>query len=183
MTRLASRRGYTLIELIVVIAILILIAAVVLPSVGAFRGDSRPRAAADAIRGELAAARARAKEEGRPYRVAISEDGTRLRRAPDDADFEQAAAVDASGGAHAAVDYALEHVTASVVPEADAAPPASANGWTTLACVQPDGTCREDSVLVSLKDDDGPTLQLRIRGVTARARVLQPNGAANGGAK
>jgi type II secretion system protein H len=182
MTRRPPRRGYTLIELIAVMAILVLIAAVIIPSVAGFRGDSRPRAAADAIRGELAAARARAKEEGRPYRLALSQDGKRFRRAPDDENFGQAAAADASGGAFAAVDFAFEHVTASVVPEQDAPPPAPVDGWVTVATVLPDGTCREDTVLVSLKDEDGPALQLRVRGVTCRTSVVT-NPSATGGAK
>lgn len=182
MTRCSPRRGYTLIELLAVMAVLVLIAAVVIPSVAAFRGDSRPRAAADAIRGELAVARARAKEEGRPYRVALSEDGKRLRRAPDEPDFGEVSASGGASGSSPAVDYAFDTVTASVVPEPDSAPPAAVNGWTTLATVLPDGTCREDSVLVSLKDGDGPQLQLRIRGLLGRSRVVAGPGA-NGGAK
>jgi prepilin-type N-terminal cleavage/methylation domain-containing protein len=187
-TRLASRRGYTLIELIAVMAILILIAAVVLPSVAGFRGDSRPRAAADAIRGELAASRARAKEEGRPYRVALSQDGKRLRRAPDDDAFASAAAADSPGGAHAAVDYALEGVTASVAPEQDSQPPGpDGDGWVTLASAQPDGTLRlttgTDSVLVSVKEEGGGgALYVRVRGLTGRVSVVA-NPSANGGAK
>src|SRR5262245_20554397 len=49
MTRHNSRRGYTLFELIVVMAILILLAAVLIPTVAVFRGDSRPRAGTDSI--------------------------------------------------------------------------------------------------------------------------------------
>ena len=94
MTTRPPRRGFTLVEVIVVMAILILLAIIVLPSLGAFRGDTRSRAAGDVIRGELAVARARAKDEGKPYRVALSPDGRRLRRAPDAADFAQAPASD-----------------------------------------------------------------------------------------
>jgi prepilin-type N-terminal cleavage/methylation domain-containing protein len=177
-----TRRAFTLAELIVVLAILVLLAAVLLPSLTAFRGDSRQRAAADVIRGELAAARARAKEEGRPYRVAVSEDGRRIRRAPDAEDFAEAGAAGDPGGSSAAIEYAFEHVTAAVVAEQGAEQPQAVNGWFAVACVQPDGTCREETVLVALKDENGTTLYLRIRGVTGTTRVVtNPNGASGGG--
>src|SRR3954470_15195895 len=105
MTASAARRGFTLFELIVVMTLLLLLAAIILPSVGAFRGDTRQRAGADSIRGELATARARALDEGRPYRVAISQGGRRIRRAPDGPDFAQASAFGHPDGSAASVDY------------------------------------------------------------------------------
>src|SRR5207244_2644250 len=143
MTASAARRGFTLFELIVVMTLLLLLAAVILPSVGAFRGDTRQRAGADIIRGELAVARARAMEEGKPYRVALSQDGARIRRAPDGLDFAQLPASERADGSAAAVDYPLDHVTASVVAEQDRPAPDATDGWVTVATVQPDGTCRE----------------------------------------
>ncbi|MBY0457180.1 MAG: type II secretion system GspH family protein, partial [Gemmataceae bacterium] len=61
------RRAFTLVEVLAVLAVMILLAAVLLPGIGAFRGDNRQRAAADAVRSELAHARALAREEGRPH--------------------------------------------------------------------------------------------------------------------
>lgn len=182
MTARTARRGYTLFELIVVLAILLLLAVAVLPSIGAFRGDTRQRAAADAIRGELAVARARAREEGKPYRVALSPDGLRIRRAPDAADFEQTPAADQSSGSAAAVDYPFDSVTAAVVADGAAPAPVSENGWVTIATVQPDGTCREDTALVSVKDGDQPPLYIRVRGLTAASRIV-PSSSVNGGAR
>jgi prepilin-type N-terminal cleavage/methylation domain-containing protein len=186
MTRRGTRRGYTLFELIVVMVILLILAAVLIPSLSAFRGDSRQKAAADVIRTEIATARARAKEEGQPYRVAISEDGRRIRRAPDTEAFAEAGAFNQPGGTSPAVEYEFEHATASRVAEQDAAPLITTNGWVTLACVQPDGTCREDTVLVEIKDGDSAPIYLRVRGVTGSAKLVpNPNTAAgaNGGAR
>jgi prepilin-type N-terminal cleavage/methylation domain-containing protein len=171
MTASAARRGFTLFELIVVMALLLLLAAIILPSVGAFRGDTRQRAAADSIRGEMAIARARAMEEGRPYRVAISQDKTRLRRAPDGADFAQAQGSDRFDAAAAVVDYAFEHVTAEVVTEQDMLPPEAAEGWVTVATVLPDGTCREDTALIVITEPDNGSLRVRVRGLTGSSRV------------
>lgn len=181
MTARTARRGYTLFELIVVMTILVILAAVVLPSIGAFRGDSRQRAAADAIRGELAVARARAMEEGRPYRIALSRDGARLRRGPDGADFAQQTAADSAGGSSAAVDYPLDQVTATVVG-ADGDAPEATDGWVTVVTVLPDGTCREDTALVAVKDGDQAPLYVRVRGLTAASRLV-PSSSVNGGAK
>jgi prepilin-type N-terminal cleavage/methylation domain-containing protein len=181
-----ARCGFTLFELIVVMALLLLLAAVILPSVGAFRGDTRQRAAADTIRGELATARARAMEENKPYRVAVSQDRTRLRRAPDGPDFATTSASDGASGSATAVDYAFNSVTAEVVPEQDTTPQAT-DGWVTLATFRPDGTCCENSTLVAIKEDDRGGLYLRIRGITGSSRVVpnpaSGNGSGNGGAK
>jgi prepilin-type N-terminal cleavage/methylation domain-containing protein len=175
MTARTARSGYTLFELVVVMAILLLLAAVILPSVGAFRGDTRQRAGADTIRGEMAVARARAMEENRPYRVAISQDGKRIRRAPDGADFAQVSGFSRADGSAAAVDYPFEHVTAEVRAEQDL-PPEAVDGWVTIATVQPDGTCREDTALVVITEPDNGSLKVRVRGLTAASRVVPNSG-------
>ena len=168
--------GFTIFELIVVLTLLLLLAAVILPSVGAFRGDTRQRAGADSIRGELAVARARAMEEGRPYRVAIREDGKRIRRAPDTADFAQTGAFGHADSSAAVVDYEFEHVTAEVVAEQDMLQPSGADGWTTIAIVLPDGTCRDDTALVAIKEENNGELRVRVRGLTASSRVVPSGG-------
>jgi prepilin-type N-terminal cleavage/methylation domain-containing protein len=173
-----TRRGFTLFELIAVLALLLLLAAIIVPSISAFRADTPHRAAADVIRSELATARARAKEEGRPYRVALSEDRTRIRRAPDDVTFESTATVETASGSSPAVDYPFERVTAEIVadPTTNTPPPTPNGGWVTLATVQPDGTCLEITAVVAIKDKDNEqsALYMRLRGLTASVRVI-PN--------
>ncbi len=181
---MARRSGFTLFEVIVVMALLVLLAAIVLPSMGAFRSDTRQRAAADVIRTELAYARARAQEDGRPYKVAISESNsatgtTRIRRAPDDDEFSQVTAPDVSSGSSPAVDYALDSVTAEVVADGDVPAPTPQNGWVTLATVMPDGTCRESTTLIAIKEPNHGSLYLRIRGLIASARIV-PNPTSGG---
>ena len=181
----ARRRGFTLFELIIVMALLLLLAALVLPSLGAFRGDTRQRAAADVIRGELAVARSRAMEEGRPYRVALSEDATRIRRAPDGTDFAQTSASDHASGSAAAVDYAFDFVTAHLVADGDVQPPVAENGWQTVVTALPNGTCREDTALIGLKEDGNQGMYIRVRGLTGGTRLLPNTGTppTSGGAK
>lgn len=176
MTRHVARRGFTLFELIVVMALLLLLAAVILPSIGAFRGDTRQRAAADAFRSELSVARARAMEENRPYRVAISENGKRVRRAPDTAEFAQTPAFAHSDSTAPAVDFELEHVTAEATTESDLKPE-SVEGWVTVATLLPDGSCREDGVTVVLTEVNNGSMRVRVRGVTGSSRVVPNTGA------
>jgi prepilin-type N-terminal cleavage/methylation domain-containing protein len=190
-TTRAARHGYTLFELLLVLAIIVILAIIVVPSVGAFRGDSRQQAGADMIRSELAYARARAKEEGRPYRVAFSTDHTRIRRAPDDSNFETTNASTEPGGTATAVEYSLGHVTAELVedPTTNTPAPLANNGWVTLATVQPDGSCLENSALIAIKEhNEQGALYMRMRGLTTSLRTIPSpfksgSGAANGGGK
>jgi type II secretion system protein H len=179
------RTGYTLFELLVVLAILILLAVIVIPSTSSLYGGSRPKGAADQVRGELATARAYAMEEGQPYRVAVSADGTRIRRAPD-AEFDQGASAEHATTTARSVEYAFENVTAQVAVGSDNQPaPADAGGggWVTIAVVMPDGTCRDDGsgntlVTVSLREvgmpENSPALQVLVQGVTGQVRVVAP---------
>lgn len=187
MTVRNTRRGYTLFEMLVVLALLVLLTALVLPSAEGLRSGPRQRAAADAIRGELAVARSRAMEEGRPYRIALSSDNTRIRRAPDDENFAQAGAFSAASGSAVAVDYPFDHVTAVRTADQTAQAPSSNDGWVTIASVQPDGTCIEDSVLVSIQENNIPGLCIQVRGLTGSSTIL-PGGstsqaAGNGGTR
>ncbi len=178
------RRGFTLFELIAVMAVLLLLAAVVLPSIGSFRGDANQRAAADVIRGELAVARARAMEQGVPYRVAVTEDGSRIRRAPDSLEFaDTAPGADRPDGSVAVIEYEFRDVKVLLAAGADAAQPTADAGWVTVATVMPDGTCREDAVLLEIKEDNKPSMFVRVRGVTASSKVVPASAAPNGGAK
>ncbi len=190
-----SRRGYTIFELIVVIAIILLLAVIVLPSIGAFQGDTRQRAGSDIIRAELANARSRAREDGKPYRIAISEDGKRIRREADGPEFgTNLASVIVTGGSAEyasgsalSVEYTFEHITVEVAATQTGAALAE-NGWVTLATVLPDGTCHEDIVLVLLKDEDKPPLYVQVRGLTGTSRVVQnpnlnPTSSPTGGAR
>ena len=170
-----TRRGYTLLELVVVMAILLLLAAVVLPSIGAFRGDTRSRAAADTIRGELATARGHAMESNVPYRVAINQAGTRIRRAPDGPEFATEAAFEYADGNAKVVEYAFEYVIAEILAGPEGA---GDSEWRTIATLLPDGTALEENVVVGVREDDRTPMRIHIRGLTGASRVVTNNGGA-----
>jgi type II secretion system protein H len=176
--RRARRPGFTIFELIVVLALLIILAAVAIPTSESLYGDSRSKAAADQVRGELAAARAWAIEEGRPYRVAVSDDGKRVRRAAED-EWDQQAGAEAAAGARR-VEVALEKVTAKVQTDGDETP-LPENGWVTVAVFLPDGTCRvppgsNPTHFVALTEDgrNASGLRVAVRGLTGHTKVAPP---------
>ena len=75
MTRRNRRPGFTLIEVLLVMAIILIMAAVAFPTLSAMWGDVRAKAAADQVRAAWTEARARAIEDNRAYRFAV-EPGT-----------------------------------------------------------------------------------------------------------
>jgi Tfp pilus assembly protein FimT len=174
------RPGLTLVELLVVLALLIILAAVTLPSFSGLRGNTDQQAAADLVRARVADARGRAMEFGTVYRLAVSADGTRLRLAPDGDDFASAPVDNPPAGASRASEDTLERATASVTtettdPEAVSAPSAGAGGWMTVATFLPDGTCRECNMLVQVSETGFPPITIRVRGITGDARIVRPD--------
>jgi Tfp pilus assembly protein FimT len=173
----SPRPAYTIFELIVVLAVLLLLAGIVIPSTSALYGNTRPQAAADVIRGEIASARAWASDEGQPYRVALSKDGTKIRRGPD-GDFAASGAVKMPTPSARSVEYALEHATATVSSSDPNSPPQTdANNWVTVAVFMPDGPCRDDGppstyVDITEKGYNVAGMRIEVRTITGRVRMV-----------
>jgi prepilin-type N-terminal cleavage/methylation domain-containing protein len=78
------RGGFTILELMLVMAIIVIAFALAFPSFEAMLASSREFAARDMVRGHWAEMRAKALEENRPYRFAVTENTSKFRIAPDD---------------------------------------------------------------------------------------------------
>jgi prepilin-type N-terminal cleavage/methylation domain-containing protein len=175
------RPGFTVFELVVVLAILLMLAALTLPSFEALYGNSKQRAAVDLVRTRIANARTRAMETGAPQRLAISTDGTRIRLAPDGPNFADLPAAEFSTSNAKVNEDSLDKATAGLsVDEGTPAPNGDGN-WQTIATFKPDGTCKEDNAIVEIRQDGYPPIRIQIRGVTGTSRILQ-NQAPNPGA-
>lgn len=176
MTRSRHRRpGLTLLEVLLVMAILILLSAVAYPTLSGLYGDVRVKAAADQVQATWAEGRARAIEDGRAYRYAVQPGTGKFRLAPDGPGF-----ADGSGGGpadeNAPPPYVEEgELTKPILFDVPADLPADGS-WTTVVLFNPDGSCSHD-VEITLKDDDDSTpIAVRVRAMTGAVTVRQKLG-------
>ena len=186
-SRNCSRRaGFTLLEVTLVVALLLILSALVIPSMEAMYGTVRVTSAADQIRASWAESRANAMEAGVSYRFAIIPEEGKYRIAPDTAE-----SWDGSGGTGSSITETSDGIklvtTEGQLPPkvlfemADtnitAAP--EAGGWTRVATFLPDGTCKEN-VEIIIRMTGLPSVKLRMRGLTGAvsATTIPLNGSA-----
>jgi prepilin-type N-terminal cleavage/methylation domain-containing protein len=170
--RRRHRPGYTLMELLAVIAILTALGGVLVPTLSGLGGDTKVKAGADAVRARMSEARAAAIEQGRAYRVAVSQDGTKLRVAPDELEFAGFEPLDGEGaGPVIAEDELPTPVTAVPVLDEGAQAVVDEAGWIRVVTFLPDGTCREASAAVEVKEPGVHSMLVRVRGLTGSATV------------
>ena len=82
-----ARQAYTLMETVLVMALLVILGAVTVPSLSRLQSPFRVNAAVDSVRAAWAEARAHAVEQGRPYRFGVVPQSGHFRVAPDDPEF------------------------------------------------------------------------------------------------
>lgn len=82
-----DRPGYTLFELLLVLAMLIVMTALAFPSLDSMNSAYRVSEAVDMVRARWATARSHAMNEGRSYRFSVIPGKGNFRIAPDSADF------------------------------------------------------------------------------------------------
>src|SRR5262245_5855741 len=169
MTRPARRPGVTLIEVLLVMAIILALMAIAYPTLSAMYGDVRVKAAADQVRGAWTEARARAIEDGRAYRFAVEPGTGKFRVAPDAAAFW-----DGSGGGSTDED-AAPHVQEDQLPSGivfDVPQDLPEDGgWTIVAVFNPDGSCQADVEITLKEDDDSAPIVVHVRAMTGAITV------------
>jgi len=171
------RSGMTLVEVLLVMALLVILAAVLVPSFAGLKGNTDQKAAADTVRAVLADGHGLAAQSCVPYRLAIHQDGSRLRLAPDGPDFATHGAADRAGHSVTVLELKIEKATLALAqarPDTPA-PTADSAGWITAATFLPDGTCLEDRVLIEVHEKDFPPMRISLRGITGSTRVLPPS--------
>jgi len=160
-----TRAGYTILELMVVITIVLILGAIVGPSLLGMWGNNRTKAGVDTVTARLADARGAAIAQGIPYRVAASPDGTQVRIDPDESEPTEQLASEQPSTPIRQVDKLPPGVTLTPMTvgttQAD-----SADGWITLVVFLPDGTCRDDASEFTLSEKDQTPQVVRVRGLT-----------------
>jgi prepilin-type N-terminal cleavage/methylation domain-containing protein len=181
----ASRSGFTLLELTVVLMVIVVLAAMTFPALTGTQGEYRVQAAADTVKGAWASARTYAMEHGRAYRFAIVPGKGNYRIAPDSPAYWS------GGGSPSGEEGELATIIEAALPTGclfsppetvvdsssitdDSSLPLDGVGpesWVTLAVFLPDGTAREDAqILVQARAARAILLELRslTGAVTAR---------------
>jgi prepilin-type N-terminal cleavage/methylation domain-containing protein len=169
MARHTRRSGLTLLEVMLVMVILVTLAAVAYPTLSAMYGDVRVKAAADQVRASWTEARAKAIEDGRPYRFSVEPGTGKFRVAPDGTEFW-----DDSGGA------SDENAPPPLIAEGklsdgilfEAPPDLPTEGsWSTVAVFKPDGSCENDIEITLREEDDSTPVVVRVRAMTGAISV------------
>jgi len=149
-----NRRAYTLLELMLVLALVVILAALVYPSFDAMYGQYKLSAAADSAKAGMTNARAQAIEEGQPYRFAIVPGKGNFRVAPHSQAYWTGGDPPVADGGHPLYahedslpqgivfvdsDQAVASEDSQTALDEGAVPPTQ---WKTVAVFLPDGTAR-----------------------------------------
>jgi prepilin-type N-terminal cleavage/methylation domain-containing protein len=170
------RRAYTLFEIILVMAIIVVAASLTIPVVRTMLTDARISASADTVRGLMAEARARALAQGRPWRVGFIANTGVYQLAPDDAsDWDNPIQEPAEQ-----VDLIRDVLPKEIVfalNDSDIAGgkesgPAGSK-WETAAVYLGDGSARDDTTVYFGKPSIVP-MRIRVRSLTGAVVVEAP---------
>lgn len=168
--RRRHRPAFTILELVLVIALAVILAAIAAPSLERLYGDVRLSAASDLVRARWADCRASAMDQGQPYRFAIRPGSGAFRIAPDRGDFWE----DGSGMGDQFDDpEAKPLIIEQNLPDNVTFSGGDGGGggdWQRIGTFLPDGTCRENISIV-FQMPGQPSLRLSLRGMTGTVRV------------
>jgi Tfp pilus assembly protein FimT len=166
----AGRRALTLVEVLLVVAVLIALAAVAYPTMSAMWGDVKVKAAADDVRAAWAEARSHAIEDGRPYRFAVQPGTGKFRVAPDADGFWDGSGGAAGGDGDAPpftqdgdLPNGIQFDVGTDLPES--------GGWATVVVFNPDGGTNADVEVTLKEDDDSAPIVVRVRAMTGAVTV------------
>jgi prepilin-type N-terminal cleavage/methylation domain-containing protein len=177
------RRAFTLMEILLVMAVAVMLAAIGYPAIDSFYTGIKVEAATDAVRAGWAEAQSHAVSEGRPYRFAIVPGKGNYRYAPDSADYWS------GGGPPASEDSDNPSIVVEKsLPKGmifnhggQMSPPSGSETslpddavpigeWVTLAVFLPDGTALDDADVTFRLDDSRP-ISLHLRSLTGVVSV------------
>ncbi len=171
LSRNNRRAGLTLLEVLLVVAIIIVLGAVAYPTLDAMYGDVRVKAAADQVRGACTEARTRAIEDVRPYRLAVQPGTGKFRVAPHASEFWDGSSSEGMGEEVSVSAFIQEEeLTQPILFEIDGDFPTEGE-WTTIVIFNPDGTCSADVEIALKEEDDTSPLIIRIRAMTGAVSV------------
>jgi prepilin-type N-terminal cleavage/methylation domain-containing protein len=164
MTRAAPRPAFTLLEVLLVVAILLILGAAAYPTLNGMWGDVKVKAAADQVQGAWVEARAAAIEDGRSYKFGVQKETGKFRVAPASS-FVEVANLGEDSAPPYVQDGELKSGIKFDLTGKDDLP--GEGEWTIVAQFNPDGTCEKDvEITLSDTDPDIPPRVVRVRAMT-----------------
>lgn len=187
------RPGYTLFELVLVLAILVIMAVLAVPSFQSASSAMRLTEASDMLRAAWATARAHAIEESRPYRFSYVSNQGNYRIAPDSGSFWGSgnSSTEENDPAHPVyieeqtLPKGVRFSSTDAVHSShgndfgggDSALPAGSvqpSQWTTGVTFQPDGSAQDVEVIFTAAGNY--PLSVKLRGLTGSVTVKSLDG-------
>jgi prepilin-type N-terminal cleavage/methylation domain-containing protein len=176
------RRAYTLVEVTLVLALMVILGAIGYPSIDAMYAGVKVEGASDSVRAAWSEAQAHAVNEGRPYRFAVLPGKGNYRVAPDSSDFWSGGTPPTSGTEDPAI-VVEGSLPKGIIFNAEGSGPPSGNEetalahdgvspgqWVTTAVFLPDGTAQDD-VDITLELAGVRPMVVRLRALTGVVTV------------
>jgi prepilin-type N-terminal cleavage/methylation domain-containing protein len=170
------RHGFTLFELVIVLAILVIVAAISVPVLRTMLDDAHMTAGGDMLRARLADTRAKAFDTGKPWKLAYLPNTGIFQFAAEDADEWN----DTDQTPREMPDYVRGELPKDIIMAVNRddiagaqGAPQAAGGWQTLAVFTGEGSATEDGVVYIGKAGFMP-LRLRVRGLTGAVTLDVP---------
>jgi len=165
------RSGFTLLEMVLVLLLIVAAASFAVPMLDSLMHPNQVGAAIDAVRTQLELTRARAMEEGRPYRFSIVEGGDEFQVDADDTESNTDKPFVLKGKLPEPCLFVTNGtglIDASMTPQGGA--------LKTVAVFLPDGTARDD-VEINFGRPGLARATVRLRAVTGAVNLVsQPKG-------
>jgi prepilin-type N-terminal cleavage/methylation domain-containing protein len=162
------RAGFTLLELMLVMMIILVAAAISIPAIDAMMSDGRVKAARDMVRARWADIRGRAMKEGRPYQFSIISGTGKFKIEPEDPN----APSDTDESPLILEGELPEHVLFNL--DAGGAGPSAGSDYQALAVYLADGTARDDVRIMFGKADGPASIGLQVRALTGAVTMIDP---------
>jgi prepilin-type N-terminal cleavage/methylation domain-containing protein len=175
------RKAYTLMEVVLVVAIIAIVAGISYPNIMSMYSHYRLRAGSDIVRAGWVGARAHAVEEGQRYRFSVVSGKGNFRVAPDSPSYWSGALPDfdrdnppliMEDSLPSGIVFTFEGDGAAPATGSDGGDSTVAIGsvdpgmWQTVAIFEPDGTAQED-VTITLRSAGGRPVVVSLRALTA----------------
>jgi prepilin-type N-terminal cleavage/methylation domain-containing protein len=183
----AKRPGFTLLEVVLVAALLVILAAITYPTASSMFAHEKVKAAADSVRGSMANARSRAVSEGRRYKLAIVANKGNFRIAPDSPSYWSGSGTGDEGTSNSSGPLVMtdklpkgisfstsgsDSSSGSSGGDDDANESISWDSWSDAATFLPDGTATEDRDITLSVNGTKPVV-LKLRAMTGTVTMEQ----------